>query len=241
MTRDSKGMSGHHSATGQTDDWLTPRFILDALGPFDLDPATPEFMPWVTAARRYTMADDGLAQPWTGRVWLNAPYSNLADWLAKMAGHDNGSALIFARTETAMFFKHVWDQAAGLLFLRGRLHFHHLDGRRAAFNGGAPSVICAYGQGDLEILSECGLEGQFVPLRFPRAVVALAVEASWREAVLGWLREQEGPVRLDDVYRAFARHPKAQRNPNWRAKIRQTLQRARVTRVAPGTYDGVAA
>lgn len=234
-------MSGHHAAIGQTDDWLTPRFILDALGPFALDPATPEFMPWNTAERRFTKAEDGLAQPWDGRVWLNAPYSNLDDWLAKLADHDHGSALIFARTETVMFFKHVWERAAGLLFLRGRLHFHHVDGRRAAFNGGAPSVLCAYGQGDLEVLSACGLDGQFVPLRFSRAVVALAVEPSWREAIMGWLREQDGPVRLDDVYRAFAGHPKARRNRNWQAKIRQTLQRARAQRVAPATYEGVAA
>jgi hypothetical protein len=29
---------------------------------------------------------------------------------------------------------------------------------------------------------------------------------------------------VSDAYRHFARHPKAQRNPNWRAKVRQKLQ-----------------
>lgn len=33
--------------------------------------------------RFYTVEDDGLAQPWTGRVWCNPPYSQIRDWLEK--------------------------------------------------------------------------------------------------------------------------------------------------------------
>src|SRR5208337_2089549 len=36
------GISGHEPPyRGRTEEWLTPRFILDALGPFDLDPSAP--------------------------------------------------------------------------------------------------------------------------------------------------------------------------------------------------------
>jgi phage N-6-adenine-methyltransferase len=34
--------------------------------------------------RHYTIAEDGLAQPWIGeRVWCNPPYSNIAPWVIK--------------------------------------------------------------------------------------------------------------------------------------------------------------
>jgi hypothetical protein len=39
---------------GATDDWLTPPDIIAALGPFDLDPCSPETRPWDTAAKHYT-------------------------------------------------------------------------------------------------------------------------------------------------------------------------------------------
>lgn len=44
----------------------------------------------------------------------------------------NAMALIFARTETRMFFDHVWPKAQAVLFLEGRLYFHHVCGRRAS-------------------------------------------------------------------------------------------------------------
>ncbi len=40
-----------------------------------------------------------------------------------------------------------------------------------------------------------------------------------------YVRRQRRPEVVSDLYRHFARHPKARRNPNWRAKVRQTLQR----------------
>lgn len=98
-------------------------------------------------------------------MWLNPPYGQqAAQWLARLADHGRGIALIFARTETAMFFEHVWEKATALLFLKGRLHFHYVDGTRAAANGGAPSVLIAYGADDAEILKQCGIAGAFVPL-----------------------------------------------------------------------------
>ena len=40
--------------------WLTPRYIIDALGPFDLDPCCPPKMPWRTAAEMVCRPADGL-------------------------------------------------------------------------------------------------------------------------------------------------------------------------------------
>lgn len=147
---DNAGMGGHHQAhRGVTDDWLTPPWIIDALGPFDLDPCTPDTgMPWPTAVTMLNPADDGLTADWGDRfVWCNPPYGPAAAaWLEKLAAHPPGGiALIFARTETAAFQTHVFESATSIVFLAGRLHFHYPNGNRARFNAGAPSVLVAYG------------------------------------------------------------------------------------------------
>lgn len=69
---------------------------------------------------------------------------------------------MFARTETAGFAEEVWGKADSLLFLHGRLHFHHVDGTRARANAGAPSVLIAYGANAVERLVASGLEGSLV-------------------------------------------------------------------------------
>lgn len=234
-------IGGHHSAKAGTTTWLTPPGILDALGgwqSFDLDPcAPPRPWPWPTAWHMNSEADgDGLGIDWEGRAWLNPPYGRvIGKWLAKLADHGNGTALIFARTETDFFRRQVWDRASGLLFLQGRLHFHMADGTRASFNSGAPSVLCAYGADDMDRLAAADLEGAFVPLRFTRFVLVAGLDQTWGEAMRDFLRKQNGPVSVSDAYRHFARSPKAERNPNWRAKVRQQLQRAG-KRVAPAQY-----
>lgn len=222
-------MGSHQSAAAGSTTWLTPPHVLDALGgweEFDLDPcAAPAPRPWPTAWIMNAESDaDGLALEWSGRVWLNPPYGAAVEaWLRKLADHDQGTALIFARTETDPFRRQVWERAAGLLFLHGRLFFHNSDGGRAKFNGGAPSVLCAYGADDMDRLAACELEGAFVPLRFARFVLAAGLDQSWTEAMCEFLRKQSGPVSVSDAYRYFARSPKA-RGQHWRAKVRQKLQ-----------------
>jgi hypothetical protein len=61
------------SSTGKNE-WLTPPCLLRRLGPFDLDPCSPVNRPWDTARHHYTIEDDGLQQPWFGRVFCNPPY-----------------------------------------------------------------------------------------------------------------------------------------------------------------------
>ena len=151
-------LSGHQSAAMKSDTWLTPPDWLERLGAFDLDPCCPTEMPWPTASRMLTKADDGLSADWAGRVWLNPPFGRAAaSWLSKLASHGNGIALIPARTETAMFFDHVWPKAAGICFVRGRPHFHRQDGSRAPFNSGAPIALVAYGPRNYQWLKSAQL------------------------------------------------------------------------------------
>lgn len=147
-----------HQKNGGHDEWLTPPEIVKALGDFDLDPCSPVVRPWDTAAKHFNVHDDGLAQDWAGRVWLNPPFGREAvKWLRKMVQHGNGVALIPARTETAMFYECVWNVAHAVCFMKGRPHFHYVDGRRAAANSGAPICFVAYGWRNAHALVDSGL------------------------------------------------------------------------------------
>lgn len=73
-------------------------------------------------------------------------------------------ALIFARTETELFFRYVWPFAKSILFIQGRLYFHYVDGSRAKANSGAPSVLIAYGSEAEKRLSECSIKGKYIKL-----------------------------------------------------------------------------
>jgi len=163
----SKGIGGHQRAyKGKTDEWLTPPEIIESLGKFDLDPCSPIDRPWATADIHYTIEDDGLNKNWNGRVWLNPPYGpQTGKWLDKLSKHGNGVALIFARTETAMFHEYVWSKASAVLFLKGRLYFHYVDGSRAAANAGGPSVLVAYGSDNINSLYDSEIEGKILLLQ----------------------------------------------------------------------------
>lgn len=135
-----------HQKNGGHDEWLTPPEIVQALGAFDLDPCSPVVRPWDTAAQHYSREHDGLSQPWAGRVWLNPPFGREAvKWLRKLVAHGDGVALVPARTETAMFYECIWSVADAVCFMKGRPHFHYVDGTRAAANSGAPICLVAYG------------------------------------------------------------------------------------------------
>lgn len=158
------GIGSHQSTHMKSDEWLTPPEIIAKLGLFDLDPCSPVNRPWDTAEHHYTVMDDGLSMPWSGRIWLNPPYGLKArKWLKCLAEHGNGIALVFARTETQMFFKWVWPYCAGILFFKGRLSFYSVDGTKARCNGGGPSVLIAYGYSNAEILKNSGISGKYFP------------------------------------------------------------------------------
>lgn len=148
----------------QKDEWLTPPTIIEALGHFDLDPCSPIVRPWDTADRHFTIEDDGLNQEWSGRVFCNPPYgTKTKHWLNKCAEHGNTIALVFARTETKMFFESIWNKADALFFIKGRLSFHSVDGKKGG-TAGAPSVLIAYGKDNAEMLKKTALKGCYVDL-----------------------------------------------------------------------------
>lgn len=160
-----RSMCSNHSATMNTDTWLTPPEIIRSLGEFDLDPCVADCMPWKTANKQYTKKDDGLNSQWDGRVWLNPPYSKEARaWISKLAQHGNGIALVFARTDTDWFFESVFNMANAILFMKGRIHFYFASGVRAKFNAGAPSCLVAYGHNNVTALCNSGIPGKILTI-----------------------------------------------------------------------------
>lgn len=145
-------------------EWLTPPELVKKLGQFDLDPCCPVNAPFYHAENNYTMEDDGLTKEWFGRVYLNPPYGKGMElWLEKLKNHNNGIALIFARTETKCFFENIWDSASALLFVKGRIKFYHVSGIQGG-TPGAPSVFVAYGKNNATALKNSGIQGKYLEL-----------------------------------------------------------------------------
>ncbi len=159
-------LQAHQSRRSYTsDEWITPPEIIKALGPFDLDPCGSIDQPWPCARRMLTVDQDGRMRPWDGVVWLNPPYGKQTGlWLSRLADHGIGIALTFARTETAFFWRYVWQRASGILFVRGRIEFYRPDGTRAGHNSGGPSCLIAYGELCAQRLAGCAIPGKYLPL-----------------------------------------------------------------------------
>jgi hypothetical protein len=149
-----------------TVEWLTPPGIVNALGSFDLDPCAHPQQFYRTAERMVSPPNDGLAEQWAGRVWLNPPFGwEIADWLKRMVNHGNGIALVPSRTDVERWFwPFVWEAADAVLFVRGRIYFHRPDGSTEG-NAGHASVLAAYGKQNVDALRDCGIVGRFFNLK----------------------------------------------------------------------------
>lgn len=219
------------------DDWLTPLHVIRQFGDFDLDPCMPVMQPWQTAARSYTALDDGLKQPWSGRLWLNPPYSDMDAWIAKLCTHlatgaCTGMGLYNARTETKWFFAGVWNSAWAVFFPKARFKFVRPDGASTG-TGKMGSVITAYSEADAQVLSRFKHEGKFTVLRFR---LSPELRTTWRRLVRFLMKQCAGVCTLEQLYALVAEHPKCATNPNWKAKVRQTVQQE-ARRVGPALYQ----
>lgn len=116
------------------DEWYTPAEYIEAarfvMGEIDLDPATCESaQETVQAQAYYTKQDNGLAQPWAGRVWLNPPYSTPAirHFVSKLIDeHDKGNvteAVILTNNSSDTGWFHDLLSRYPACFTRGRVQF----------------------------------------------------------------------------------------------------------------------
>lgn len=148
----------HESPVGESREWYTPPHLFDALDMlFDLDPASPgeSIVPWVPAIAHFTRSQDGLKQPWEGRVWLNPPYGPVGKrFVDRMIVHANGIMLLPVRTETRIF-QRAMASADDFCFLRDRLHFIRADGFQG--RAGFASALFAWGEASSAALAHANL------------------------------------------------------------------------------------
>jgi hypothetical protein len=143
--------------TLDSDDWYTPPFVFEALGlEFDLDPCAPVGgVPWVPAQSHFSEVDDGLVQPWLGRVWCNPPYSDPGPWVRRLHEHGNGVALIQCDTSTALW-QDTGPLADAICFIRGRVRFVQ-EGDDRGWTARFASVLLAFGEDNARALRESNL------------------------------------------------------------------------------------
>lgn len=146
-----------HQADGDT--WLTPKYILDHLGAFDLDPCAAESNPDWAAPRSYTKANNGLALMWSGRVWCNPPFSDVRPWIASSARHGSGVLLVPASVESRTWREIVWPKATAILLLHGRTRFCRPDGSATVGRPLKSIALVTWTQEDAAVLEAAPFAG----------------------------------------------------------------------------------
>jgi DNA N-6-adenine-methyltransferase (Dam) len=158
-------LGSHQKCVGESQVHITPKWIIDRLGPFDFDPCAADPRPWPCAAINYTERDDGLSRRWPAgqRGWGNPPFDRyeVAKWIHRFAEHGNFIVLLHARTETD-WFEVCWRHASAILFMADRIKFCRPDGSEQPANSGAPAVLVAFGEANVTRLAESGIAGVLV-------------------------------------------------------------------------------
>lgn len=125
-------------APAGSDERYTPRWLLDAarqvLGGIDLDVASNEIAQRsVQATRYYSQADNGLIQPWAGRIWCNPPYSDPLPWVERLIGFhragDVPAALLLLNVATTpAWARLLWGGGYPVCLFFSRIQFVKADG-----------------------------------------------------------------------------------------------------------------
>jgi len=150
----------HVSANSGNNEWYTPANIIEAarkaMGEITLDPASCELAnKTVKADRFFSQENDGLAHEWSGKVWMNPPYSS--DLMSRFAAKLKESLLPHGRvveacvlvnnaTETK-WFQSLASDCAAICFPSGRIRYISPEG---------PKNSPLQGQAILYFGSDCG-------------------------------------------------------------------------------------
>lgn len=130
-----QGKKPHVANNSGNNEWYTPPQFIQAahmvMGRIDLDPASSEAANKnVNAERFFTETDNGLEQPWHGRVFMNPPYERglVAEFTSKLiAEHESGRVtesivLVNNATETR-WFQELAKECDAVCLVSGRIKY----------------------------------------------------------------------------------------------------------------------
>lgn len=160
--------------SSDSNEWYTPAQYVEAarelMGGIDVDPASNELANQVIQAERYyTRRDNGLFQPWRGRVWLNPPYgfdngvSNQEVWTRQLierftAGLVSEAVLLVNANTEAKWFQPLYDYL--ICFTNHRIRFYNADGDSSQPTQG--NALVYFGRQDQRFLALFGRFGTVV-------------------------------------------------------------------------------
>lgn len=133
--------------------YLTPKAIIDLLGPFDMDVAAaavvrPFDIGKINLVGEHEGGQCGLKTPWKGFVWCNPPYGKLNGenkFLAKLAAHNNGIALLNVKPATELWRNIILPNCSGIILISRRVKFTNTAGVEFGGSFGSQCLI-AFGQ-----------------------------------------------------------------------------------------------
>jgi ParB family chromosome partitioning protein len=125
----------HVSHNSGENEWYTPavyiKAAVEAMGGIDTDPASSEIAnKTVGAGVYYTEEQDGTSQKWSGRVWMNPPYSQpqIARFAEAVSSKiddceiEQACVLVNNATETA-WFQRMLASCSAICFPKSRIKF----------------------------------------------------------------------------------------------------------------------
>ena len=176
-----EGRKANRTSFTADNEWFTPPEYVElarcVLGEIDLDPASHQVaQKTIQAESFFTPSQDGLAQDWSGRVWLNPPYAQpaIGHFVEKLVSEFKAARVTAAillthnYTDTSWFHKAAMA-AQAICFTRGRIRFMALDGGIAAPTQG--QVFFYFGDDAARFASVFGEVGLVLPKFAERAPV----------------------------------------------------------------------
>jgi phage N-6-adenine-methyltransferase len=191
------------------DEWYTPKFIIDALGPFDTDPCSPTNDNTI-APLTFTKSQDGLKQDWKGMVWVNPPFSEPLLWILKLIMHRQGILLVRASMETT-WMDWALQAADSILFPSPRLKFTDKTGKAEKAANHA-NIILAYGEEASERLHAAVHRGQISGRLFEESFPFDSAEDAANEAHRKWV-DGLSQAELVEYMSAGAEHDETKKDP----------------------------
>ena len=178
----------HVSNNSGNNEWYTPPVFIDSarvvMGRIDLDPASSAVANKTVMADRYfTSQDDGLAQDWHGRVWLNPPYAQplvrqVAEALVrKFERGDVSQACVLVNNATeTVWFQTLLTTSSAVCLMRSRIRFLDPSGkpRKSPLQG---QVVIYFGSAVQEFVREFSKHGACLASHHPHAITAATTSA----------------------------------------------------------------